>query len=336
MKKKEVIINNFVIISDTFGNVLQIISRGEFERKIKAGDNLCNFVNIECSYKYFQFLEIVKREGYILGYEIDFYSNGVNCNISLNGFFENDRIYIIGLFNSPEIDKILKDVLKMNSLYINQLRSNIKNYYMDAGEFDEIAYTEISRLNNELINSKRIIEQQNAKLLEYTKSLEELALKDSLTGAYNRRYFNQRMNEELEKLKKINSKIVLTSIDLDNFKIVNDKLGHLAGDELLQKFAIVCKNSLRKDLDLVFRLGGDEFVIISLEEDIETAVNNIEKINIEFKKYTEISELSYGIIGITTENINDKFNFEDCLKEVDQKMYLFKRKKKDGGSYKVY
>lgn len=336
MKKKDVFVNNFVILSDAYGNVSQIISRGEFEKKIQIGDNLCSFVNIACSYKYFQFLEMVKREGYILGYEIDFYLNGIDYNMNLNGFFENDRIYIVGLCNSLEIDKILKDVLKMNSLYINQLRSNIKNYYTDVGEFDEVAYTEISRLNNELINSKRIIEQQNAKLFEYTKSLEELALKDSLTGAYNRRYFNQRMNEELEKLKKINSKIVLISIDLDNFKIVNDRLGHLAGDELLQRFTIICKNFLRKDLDLVFRLGGDEFIIISLEEDIETAFNNIEKINIEFKKYTEIAELSYGIIGITTENINDKFNFEDCLKEVDQKMYLFKRKKKDGGGYKVY
>ena len=64
--------------------------------------------------------------------------------------------------------------------------------------------------------------------------------------------------------------------------------------------------------------------------------NIIEKINIEFKKYTKIAELSYGVVGITTENINDKFNFEDWLKEVDQKVYSFKRKKKDGGNYKGY
>lgn len=328
MEKKDVVINNFAILCDIYGNVLQITSQGEFEKKIHIGDNLCTFLDIECSCKCFRFLEIVRREGYILGYEMDFYLNGNNYQTSLNGFCENERIYIIALCNSPEIDKILQDILKMNSLYINQLRNNIKNYYADSNDLDEAAYTEISRLNNELINSKRIIEQQNAKLIEYNKSLENLALKDSLTGGYNRRYFNQKMNEELEKMKKIHSKIILTSIDFDNFKIVNDELGHLAGDELLQRFTSICNEFLRKDLDLVFRLGGDEFTIISLDEDIEIALKKIENINEEFKKYTEIAELSYGIVEIVAENIKDNFNLDDCLKEVDQKMYLFKRNKK--------
>lgn len=321
-------INNFAVLCDENGNILSRISDGVFEKNLQIGNNLCEFIDLNCSEKYFKFLEIIKKEGYVIDYEINFFFNDNNFCISLNGVYEDERIYVIGLFHSSELGEILKDILKMNSLYITQLRNNIKNNYLNAKNLDESVYTEISRLNNELVNSKRVIEQQNAKLLEYTKSLEDLALKDSLTGAYNRRCFNRKINEEIEKIRKIKSQIVLAVIDFDNFKIVNDKLGHLAGDELLQNFMSICDSILRKDLDFVFRFGGDEFLIMSLNINQEKQLEVIEKINSEFKKYTKISELSYGIVEITLEKINDDFNIDNCLKEVDEKMYFFKRNKK--------
>lgn len=177
------------------------------------------------------------------------------------------------------------------------------------------------------MKSQKIIERQNNKLLEYAKLVEELAMRDCLTDAYNRRYFNLKISEEIKKLKNLNSNIVLTFIDLDDFKIVNDKLGHLEGDKLLKSFVSICKQFLRKDLDLVFRFGGDEFLIMSIQKSKEKAHEIVKNINKKFKNYTDISEISYGIVEILSEGITDEACIEKYLNEADKRMYQFKNNK---------
>lgn len=320
--------NDFAVFSDIYGNILKVVSNGEFEKSLDVADNLGLFIDSAWSFKYFEFLKKLKIEGYLIGYELNFLYNNSFFLGKLNGYFKCNRLFIIALFSDSETTNILNDILIMNSNYINRLLTDLELNSLNSYNMDEHAYTEISRLNNELINSKRVIAQQNAKLIEYTETLEELALKDSLTGVYNRRYFNKRINQEIENIKKLHSSLVLISIDFDNFKMVNDKLGHSVGDELLRKFALICNKFLRQNLDLVFRLGGDEFIIISLQKDKEYATTLIKKINDNFKKHTEISELSYGIVTITPNETNDKFCLDKYLKEADEKMYLFKRTKK--------
>lgn len=326
-------INNFVVLCDENGNILQVISKGQFEKNIHLKNNLCEFISKESITKFFDFLQRIKAEGYIADYEIKFKFNNNDLHMSLSGVCEADRILIIALYPNPELNEILKDVLRINSLYITQLRSKIKNSYLNESNLDEKVYLEISRLNNELINSKRVIEQQNAQLIEYAKSLENLALIDSLTGAYNRTQFNIKISEEIREIKKSKSCLVLTAIDLDHFKIVNDRLGHSAGDELLQKFVQICNRILRKDLDLVFRIGGDEFVIISLHINKEKVLEIVKEIDESFKKYTDISELSYGIIEIVSDQIDNDFSIDSYLKVADENMYLFKRNKRKSVFY---
>lgn len=199
-------------------------------------------------------------------------------------------------------------------------------------DIDELPDKEVIRLNNELIKSQKIIERQNNKLLEYEKLIEELAMRDCLTDAYNRRYFNLKIYEEIKKLKELNSNIVLTFIDLDDFKIVNDKLGHLEGDKLLKNFVSICKQFLRKDLDLVFRFGGDEFLIMSIQKSKEKAHEIIKNINKKFKNYTDISEISYGIVEILSDGIMDDACIEKYLNEADKRMYQFKNNKNSKGN----
>lgn len=321
-------INNFAISCDENGNILNIISKGYIEKIFNVGNNLCEYIEAKSNEKYFDFLKMIKTKGYVINFEVNFNFSGNNLYMSLNGIYEKSKILIFALCPDIELNEILNDVLRMNSSYVNQLRSKIKDYYLNNGNLDQSVYSEISRLNNELINSKRVIEKQNAKLLEYTKSLENIALLDPLTGAYNRRGFNIKINDYAERIRKDNSIIILTAIDFDNFKMVNDKFGHSSGDELLQKFVVICKDTLRKDLDLVFRIGGDEFIIMSLNLNEEEVIKFIEQINKEFKKYTKISELSYGLIEIKANQIKNDFNVDRYLSEVDDKMYSFKRNKK--------
>jgi diguanylate cyclase (GGDEF)-like protein/PAS domain S-box-containing protein len=98
------------------------------------------------------------------------------------------------------------------------------------------------------------------------KNLEEevkrLSITDELTGAYNRRYFNRHLPEEIREAERWRSALSLIMIDIDDFKEYNDKYLHLEGDEVLKETAQVIDHVIRKEMDWASRFGGDEFVII--------------------------------------------------------------------------
>ncbi len=98
-------------------------------------------------------------------------------------------------------------------------------------------------------------------LNERDKKLWQLANHDSLTGLMNRHQFSEMLIDEIEKVSRNNFKSALLFVDLDQFKYVNDTLGHAAGDRLLKQAAEHLKNGIRKK-DIVSRFGGDEFTIL--------------------------------------------------------------------------
>jgi diguanylate cyclase (GGDEF)-like protein len=98
----------------------------------------------------------------------------------------------------------------------------------------------------------------NAMLFEQTR---ELAMRDQLTGLYNRRAFEERLTEERARAARTADPLALLVIDLDGLKTINDGGGHLAGDEALRLAAEALRSSIRQS-DLPCRLGGDEFAVI--------------------------------------------------------------------------
>jgi diguanylate cyclase (GGDEF)-like protein/PAS domain S-box-containing protein len=96
---------------------------------------------------------------------------------------------------------------------------------------------------------------------ELTRKLSYQASHDTLTGLYNRREFEIRLDAALRAAADNNSLFTLCYLDLDQFKLVNDTCGHVAGDELLRQLAVALKNELR-DSDTLARLGGDEFGVL--------------------------------------------------------------------------
>ncbi|MBI1326310.1 MAG: PleD family two-component system response regulator [Alphaproteobacteria bacterium] len=94
----------------------------------------------------------------------------------------------------------------------------------------------------------------------YESSL-SLAVTDSLTGLYNRRYFETHLQKLLEKNKEARKTLAVLYMDIDHFKSINDRFGHNVGDEVLKIYAERLKNTLRS-FDLLARLGGEEFVVI--------------------------------------------------------------------------
>ena len=104
-----------------------------------------------------------------------------------------------------------------------------------------------------------------------------LAAHDSLTGLANRREFEQRLQRALDSAITESSVHVLCYLDLDQFKIVNDTCGHIAGDELLRQLTVLLQEKVRQN-DTLARLGGDEFGILMSHCDIEHALKVLETI----------------------------------------------------------
>lgn len=103
------------------------------------------------------------------------------------------------------------------------------------------------------------------------------AVRDSLTGLYNRRFFDEALAQNIETARRYGRDLSLVIFDLDRLKLINDTCGHQAGDEALKTFAQLLQKTARK-ADLVCRIGGDEFAVILPE----TGLSNVRKITTRF------------------------------------------------------
>jgi diguanylate cyclase (GGDEF)-like protein len=88
------------------------------------------------------------------------------------------------------------------------------------------------------------------------------AIHDGLTGLYNHRHFWERLGQEVARAQRYGSSLSLLMIDLDDFKLYNDTLGHLLGDTVLREIARILQDQVRKDVDIVARYGGEEFAVL--------------------------------------------------------------------------
>jgi diguanylate cyclase (GGDEF)-like protein len=163
------------------------------------------------------------------------------------------------------------------------------------------------------------------------KRIEYLAAHDGLTGLPNRETFNQLLHFSIMAAQRYQRKFAVLFIDLDRFKVINDSLGHEAGDELLTEIARRLRNGLRSS-DVVARLGGDEFVVI---------VEHSEREQVELVARNLLSALSRPLLLCghechTTASIGismfpaDGVDVQALTKSADMAMYLAKEDGKNG------
>jgi diguanylate cyclase (GGDEF)-like protein len=180
---------------------------------------------------------------------------------------------------------------------------------------------ELERLNQSLA-------QSNANLIQARQSMERMAMHDHLTGLANRHKFIETFAIEVERRNRTGSLLSLLMIDVDHFKAINDRLGHLAGDTCLRAMAKVMERSVRA-ADLAGRFGGEEFVVLLPDCDSEGAVAAANKLCQEigstpFTIGAEILHLTVSI-GTATLRLDEPGDFDHLLLRADRAVYRAKQ-----------
>ncbi|QOY54746.1 diguanylate cyclase [Candidatus Sulfurimonas marisnigri] len=164
------------------------------------------------------------------------------------------------------------------------------------------------------------------------KLIEEISIKDELTQAYNRRFFNQMFHKELRRARRNGKMFCVAMFDIDYFKKYNDTYGHIKGDEALQKVVAQVSLKLQRPSDYLFRIGGEEFIVIySDEQSFDEAkifsseiLMSVKNLNIEHTSSLtdDVLTISLGLLNVTPDC---KMDESAILKRVDELLYIAKK-----------
>lgn len=173
------------------------------------------------------------------------------------------------------------------------------------------------------INSLIKLKELQDELEKKNQLLENLAITDGLTGVYNYRFFHQKLKEEFERAKRYETPLACIMMDIDFFKNINDKYGHMVGDLVLKELAVIITENIRKN-DVFARYGGEEFVLLLPHTSENGAFNEAERIRkaVENHQFGELEKgevkISLGVCNYPSEVIT---NAEDLLRCADTALY---------------
>lgn len=159
------------------------------------------------------------------------------------------------------------------------------------------------------------------------KEVQELSIIDTLTGVFNRRYFMERLSEELKRSQEFKYGMGFLMLDIDNFKSYNDRYGHLVGDVILKEVTATIKENIRQ-IDFVGRYGGEELSAVLAETDKEKAYYVAERIRqaVEARQIRAYDESLKVTISIGIANFPEAGASTEALIEgSDQALYLAKQ-----------
>ncbi len=257
--------------------------------------------------------------------------NYIGCNHAFEKFVGKKRPEIIGksdfdifddshasLFKEMDIKMLEKNRIRVNNEWVTY--ANGKKVYLQTKKIpfnydssDDIGILGISRDITDLYLAQKKIKEQS--------------LIDELTRAFNRRSFNEHIEEKIDLFKRYNDVFCIAMYDLDNFKKINDLYGHDIGDKVLIETTYQVNKHIRKT-DLLFRVGGEEFIILFPKENISNAAVVTEKIRQYLEKLEIIKNKSItASFGLTQIQKDD--NLDTLYKRVDSLLYTSKQEGKN-------
>ena len=216
-----------------------------------------------------------------------------------------------------EVKEVVVDKLKnIKSLVTLRKKKELKKA--------QIARENINKLKKKISN----VENDALKMSQKAEAFEEAAVKDGLTGLYNRGAFDAKIKESINAFNEKEEPLSVVLFDVDKFKSINDNLGHIAGDKVLEKVAECLLESFRKD-DFIARYGGDEFIVIieTLTQQMAQDRIKIFRNNLKKRKFVSHKE---GKIDLTVSagiSMADKGDAPaSLLDRADKAMYEDKQK----------
>lgn len=175
-----------------------------------------------------------------------------------------------------------------------------------------VGYIGASRDVSEKTNYENQLIKYIEDLKKANKKLEKLAALDMLTGAYNRRKFENFVKLSVDKKKKYGSPFSIIMFDIDHFKQVNDRYGHKKGDQILKEISAIVKRTLR-DTDKLFRWGGEEFIILLPDITLKNAYKVAEKVRESIERKLKATKVTVSL-GVGEYETGDSIDhFVSCV-----------------------
>lgn len=252
------------------------------------------------------------------------------------------------LFNNVNYSEVLNILEGENAIWDNNVDPSKFGFAKERGIKSFICVPIISKLKKfgiilveqnfenafdiDKVNLLTVIAQQVGMAMENAdlyQAMHELAVKDNLTGTYNKLYFHERLQEELINAKNECYELSVAMFDIDHFKKFNDTYGHLFGDKVLKTVAEVMNQSIRSK-DVIARFGGEEFIILfphtsltKANKIVERLRKKIERTNIRDGSICVSVTASFGVACFP----QNASNIMELLKDADDALY----KAKDSG-----
>jgi diguanylate cyclase (GGDEF)-like protein len=198
--------------------------------------------------------------------------------------------------------------------------------FEDLEDYRQRLEERVAERTQELDRANREKERLIAALGERSRMFERESQEDPLTGIANRRCFTQRLAAEIEVARAVGNPLTLAVGDLDHFKIVNDRLGHAVGDEVLRESAAVMRQLCRSS-DLVARIGGEEFALILPGMPRATAIGFCEKLRlaVESHDWRRVHPHLRVTLSIGLSQWDGRADAAELLQSADTHLYRAKR-----------